>query len=54
VDFSETTTAECLPQVHPGEVLRRDFLEPLGVIVHALALRVPPNRITPVPAGNVR
>jgi antitoxin HigA-1 len=32
---------------HPGEILREEFLRPLGLSVHALAtaLRVPPNRI---------
>lgn len=42
-----------LPPVHPGEVLREDFLAPLGLTAHALALalRVPPNRITAILAG---
>ena len=36
-----------LRPVHPGEVLREDFLLPLGMSVHALAaaLRVPATRI---------
>jgi addiction module HigA family antidote len=53
VDFSETTTAERLPPVHPGEVLRHDFMQPLGLSAHALALalRVPANRITAILAG---
>ena len=44
---------ELLPPVHPGEVLRHDFLEPLGLSAHALALalRVPANRITAILAG---
>ncbi len=39
--------------MHPGDVLRHDFLEPLGLSAHALALalRVPPNRITTILAG---
>ncbi len=43
-----------LPPVPPGEVLRHDFLEPLGISAHALAmaLRVPANRITGIVAGN--
>ena len=42
-----------LPPVHPGEILRHDFLEPLGLSAHALALalRVPANRITAILAG---
>jgi addiction module HigA family antidote len=33
--------------IHPGEVLREDFLVPLGVSAHALskALRVTPSRV---------
>ena len=44
---------ELLPPVHPGEVLRHDFLTPLGLSAHALALalRVPANRITAILAG---
>jgi addiction module HigA family antidote len=53
VDFSELATGERLPPVHPGEVLRHDFLEPLSLTVHALALalRVPGNRIAAILAG---
>ena len=44
---------DVLPPVHPGAVLRHDFLEPLGLSAHALALalRVPTNRITAILAG---
>jgi addiction module HigA family antidote len=36
-----------MPAVHPGEILREDFLEPIGMTVNALsiALRVPATRI---------
>jgi len=36
--------------IHPGEVLREEFLEPLGLSAHALAvaLRVPAPRINDV------
>lgn len=53
VDFSDIETGERLPPVHPGDVLRHDFLEPLSLSAHALALalRVPPNRITTILAG---
>ena len=36
--------------IHPGEVLREEFLEPLGLTAHALAqaLRVPAPRINDV------
>jgi addiction module HigA family antidote len=53
VDLTDAESAERLPPVHPGDVLRHDFLEPLGLSAHALALalRVPPNRITAILAG---
>lgn len=36
--------------IHPGEVLREEFLEPLGLTAHALALalRVPPPRVNDI------
>jgi addiction module HigA family antidote len=53
VDFSDVESIERLPPVHPGDVLQHEFLEPLGLSAHALAmaLRVPPNRITTILAG---
>jgi antitoxin HigA-1 len=35
-------------RTHPGEVLREEYMKPLGLSANALAraLRVPPNRIT--------
>ena len=42
-----------LPPLHPGEVLREEFLAPLGMSAYALAkaLHVPVNRITAILAG---
>jgi antitoxin HigA-1 len=39
-----------LAPVHPGEILREDFIKPLGLSVTALAreLRVPPNRLAEI------
>lgn len=39
-----------LPPIHPGEVLREEFLVPLGMSAHelALALRVPATRINDI------
>jgi addiction module HigA family antidote len=36
--------------IHPGEILREDYLKPLGMSAHALAvaLRVPPSRINDI------
>jgi antitoxin HigA-1 len=37
-----------LTPVHPGEILREDFMKPLGLSMNALAraLRVPPNHVS--------
>jgi antitoxin HigA-1 len=55
VDFDDIVApgGERLPPLHPGEVLREDFLGPLGMSAYALAkaLRVPLNRITAILAG---
>jgi addiction module HigA family antidote len=54
VDFSDLDCGERLAPVHPGEVLRADFLDAMGLTAHALALalRVPANRITTILAGD--
>jgi len=53
IDFSDIDSGERIRSVHPGEVLRREFLEPLGKSVNALALalRVPTPRINDVVLG---
>jgi addiction module HigA family antidote len=40
-------TKTLMPPVHPGEVLREDFMKPLGLTVNKLALElhVPATRI---------
>jgi len=40
-------TGELLPPVHPGEILREDFMKPLGLSINRLALElhVPATRI---------
>jgi addiction module HigA family antidote len=42
-----------MPPVHPGEIIRFDILEPLGMSVTALAmaLRVPQSRMAEIVAG---
>jgi addiction module HigA family antidote len=42
--------AKKLPPVHPGEVLREEFMEPLGISINALArdLHVPVSRISKI------
>jgi addiction module HigA family antidote len=53
MDFSRDATGEKLPSLTPGEVLRDDFLEPLGLSRRALAaeLGIPANRVTELIAG---
>jgi addiction module HigA family antidote len=56
---SSTTTEHevgALAPVHPGEVLMEDFLVPLGVTQHmvAVAIGVPPRRINEIVHGQRR
>jgi len=52
-DFSGIDTGDSIEEIHPGEILRSEFLEPLGMSVNALALalRVPAPRINDVVRG---
>jgi addiction module HigA family antidote len=45
--------SKALPPIHPGEILLEEFLKPLNMNPHqlAMALRVPPNRIAQIIAG---
>ena len=45
--------SKTLPPIHPGEILLEEFLKPLAINPHqlAMALRVPPNRIAQIIAG---
>ena len=42
-----------LDPIYPGEILREDFLEPLGISINQLSrdLSVPPNRISEIVNG---
>ena len=42
-----------LEPINPGEILREDFLEPLGISINKLSrdLSVPPNRISEIVNG---
>src|SRR5271157_3668989 len=46
----KTAKQDRLPPIHPGEILREEFLSPLGMSAHqlALALRVPATRINDI------
>lgn len=50
IDFSDVCDGAKLAPVHPGEVLLRDFMEPLEVTQHKLAVTigVPPRRINEI------
>ncbi|MBP0617062.1 HigA family addiction module antitoxin [Jiella mangrovi] len=50
---SPTTTAELLPNPHPGEILLEEFLKPMGISQNALAraVHVPPRRINEIVLG---
>jgi addiction module HigA family antidote len=50
---SLTTTADALPNPHPGDILREDFLEPMALSQNALAkaVKVPPRRINEIVLG---
>jgi addiction module HigA family antidote len=43
-----------VPLAHPGEILKAEFLQPIGMTVNALALalRVPSNRIYAIVEGH--
>jgi len=45
-----------MPPIHPGEILLQEYLEPLGVTQHrvALAIGVPPRRINEIVHGKRR
>jgi addiction module HigA family antidote len=47
------TATAVMPPIHPGEVLLTEFLEPLGVTQHrlAVAIGVPPRRINEIVHG---
>ncbi|HEX3780685.1 MAG TPA: HigA family addiction module antitoxin [Pseudonocardiaceae bacterium] len=47
------TNDDLMPPVHPGEILMEEYLEPLGVTQHHLAVEigVPPRRINEIVHG---
>lgn len=50
------STAPIMSPIHPGEVLLAEYLEPLGVTQHrlAVAIGVPPRRINEIVHGKRR
>ena len=53
VDFSDVTSWRRLPPVHPGEILRDEFLSPMGISAYELAnaIKAPRSRINDVVLG---
>src|SRR5580693_7207885 len=53
IDFGDVATGKRLPLVHPGEILRDDFLAPMQISVYALALaiKVPRSRVNDIVLG---
>ena len=47
------STKKLLDPITPGEILREDFMEPLGISINKLSrdLAVPPNRISEIVNG---
>lgn len=50
IDFSDVSDSTRLAPVHPGEILLHDFMEPMGITQHSLAVTigVPPRRINEI------
>lgn len=53
VSLAEVTTGKRMPLVHPGEILKSEFLEPLGVTPYRVAMEVdvPAPRINDIVLG---
>ncbi len=53
IDFSEIAARGRVGPVHPGAILRGEFLEPMGITAYRLAhdIGVPPNRVTGILNG---
>lgn len=50
IDFAGISTGNGLVPIHPGEILREEFLNPLGMTANALAmeLKIPAPRINDI------
>jgi len=53
VDFRDVATGKRISPVHPGEILRDDFLKPMGLSVYALAkaIHVTRSRVNDIVLG---
>lgn len=52
-DFSDVASGRRLPPVHPGEILRDEFLTPMAISVYELAnaIKVPRSRANDIVLG---
>ena len=50
MDFSDVAEGEKLLPIHPGKILREEFLKPMNITPHALslALQIPASRINDI------
>lgn len=50
IDFSDVAEGKKLSPIHPGEILREEFLKPMNITPHALslALQIPASRINDI------
>jgi addiction module HigA family antidote len=53
VDFTAVHSGRRLPPVHPGEILRDEFLMPMGISVYELAnaIKAPRSRVNDIVLG---
>ncbi len=53
IDFSDVASGERIDPVHPGDILRIEFLDPRGVSVYALAkaIKVTRSRVNDIALG---
>jgi antitoxin HigA-1 len=53
VDFADVSSGKRLPLIHPGEILRDDFLRPMKISVYTLAqaIKVPRSRVNEIVLG---
>ena len=53
INFSDVRSGRRLPPVHPGEILREEFLTPMGISVYELAhaIKVPRSRANDIARG---
>ena len=53
IDFSGIAAGDRIPLITPGDILREEFLDPMGITAYRLAkeIHVPTNRITHIING---